>query len=69
MDKNELLNQYIETGFSPEQVNQMYENLSVTADIFLRLLSNDVEMMELAFDDMKSWMDGYLSYRKKDDLH
>jgi len=63
------LEYYKNTGFSPEQVLKMYENLTNTADIFLRLLSNDVEIMTLAYDDAKAWVDGYLSYCKKEELH
>ena len=66
MSKNDLLQQYINTGFSPEQVNLMYQNLSATYDLLARLVSNDIPIMIQAYDDVKVWLNSYLSYCKQE---
>ena len=60
------LERYRATGFLPEQILMMYEHLTVTADLLSRLICNDIPIMIQAVDDAESWLQGYLSYCKKD---
>lgn len=60
------LEDYKRTGFSPEQINTMYENLTNTYDLISRLTCGDVGIVEKAIRDCELWIDGYLSYCKKE---
>ena len=63
---NDELQKYINTGFSPEQIIEMYQNLTNTFDLLSRLTSGDYSMILDAMDDARDWIQGYLSYCKKE---
>ena len=68
MDDDNLLKEYKNTGFSPDQINKMYENLTNTYDLLSRLLIGDFESINIAVDDAILFMNDYISF-KKDNLH
>ena len=63
---DEELKEYKATGFTPSQILMMYNHLTITADLLSRLICNDIQIMIQAVDDAEMWIQGYLSYCKKD---
>ena len=62
------LQDYKDTGFSPEQIMKMYENLTETYDLLSRLVLGDFKTINEAVDDAMTWIEGYMSY-SKEELH
>jgi hypothetical protein len=67
MDKD-LLRQYIETGFSPEEIIKMSESLNIVNGLISRLIIGDFTSINLAVDEAIWFIDGYVSIMK-DKLH
>ena len=63
---DDLLQEYINTGFTPQQINEMYQNLTSTFDLISRLTCCDSIIVIQAVEDSMLWLDGYLSYCKKE---
>lgn len=63
---DDLLQEYINTGFTPQQINEMYQNLTNTFDLISRLTCNDYSIIKDAIEDSAMWLQGYLSYCKKE---
>jgi len=59
------LQEYIDTGFTPEQINRMYESLLITNDLIIRLICGDFLSINQAVDDALLWLDGFASYSKE----
>lgn len=59
------LQDYIDTGFSPERIIKMYESLSGTYDLISRLIIGDYYSINEAVNDAIWWLDGYASYSKE----
>jgi len=59
------LQDYIDTGFSPEQIVRMYKNLTEIYDLISRLIMGDMESINEAVNDAVYWLDGYASYSKE----
>lgn len=65
MDKD-LFRQYIDTGFSPEQIIKMSESLSIVNDLISRLIIGDFYSINLAVEDAIDFLDGYASLNRKE---
>jgi hypothetical protein len=62
--EDELAN-YRTTGFSPEQILLMYENLSEIYDLLTRLICGDFVSINKAVDDTLWFLSDFRSYSKK----
>ena len=68
MNKNDLLQQYIDTGLSPEQVLKMSDSLNIVNSLISRLIIGDFTSINEATDDAIWFLDGYVSIMK-DKIH
>jgi len=59
------LQDYKNTGFSPDQIMEMYESLTVVNDLLTRLICGDKEIIQVAILDALYWMEGFASYSKE----
>jgi hypothetical protein len=59
------LQDYIETGFTPEQINIMYNNLLETQSLIYNLICGDRDIVEQAVDDAMIWLDSFIGYSKE----
>lgn len=57
---------YKATGLNPEQIKQMYENLTEAYDLILRLIDGEVSVMKLAVEESVSWLNSNVKYAKRE---
>lgn len=61
----DTLEDYQKTGFTPEQINKMYEALCSTNSIITRLICGDLESIYEAIEEASNWLIGFDSFRKE----
>lgn len=61
----ELEEEYVKTGFSPEDINKMYEALCATNSLISRLICGDLKTVNEAVQEANWWLFGFDNFRKE----